>query len=398
MSTVFVINAGSSSIKYQIVDPALEGDEAVVASGMVDRIGLPEGTYSIKYDGMKMEHTAHIPDHGAGLELVIEHFKEVGLNFEDLDIVAVGHRVVQGGDIFREPVKIDDTVVEQIQSLSSLAPLHNPAHVLGIEVARELLPDVPHVAVFDTSFFTDLPDASRIYPIPQDVAKQYGVYRYGAHGTSHQYVSQRVPELLGRDPATLRQIILHLGNGASASAIKGGKPIDTSMGLTPLEGLVMGSRCGDIDASVVFHLIREGGYTVDEIDTMFNRESGVKAMIGSSDMRHLIEKLAVCNPDARKCWDIYINRLKRYIGAYMVELGGVDVIAFTAGIGENSPNVRLSSLSGLEELGIEIDKPRNSGQIHEARIISTPTSKVTVMVVPTNEELAIARQALEFVE
>lgn len=398
MSTVFVINSGSSSIKYQLINPALEGDEAVVASGMVDQIGLQQGKYSIKHDGEKIEHTAEIPDHAVGMQLVLDLFSEVGLDLDEQDVVAVGHRVVQGGNIFREPVKIDDTVVEQIESLSPLAPLHNPAHVLGMKVARKLLPGVPHVAVFDTAFFSDLPDASRIYPIPQDVAEKYSVRRYGAHGTSHQYVSQQVPELLDRDPATLRQIILHLGNGASASAVKGGKPIDTSMGLTPLEGLVMGTRCGDIDASVVFHLMRQGGYTVDEMDTMFNRQSGVKAMIGSSDMRDLDDLMAAHDPVGQRCWDVYINRLKRYIGAYLVELGGVDVITFTAGIGENSPEIREDCLAGLEELGIEIDKDRNNHHFHEPSIISTPESKVTVMVVPTNEELAISRQALQFAE
>ena len=396
MSTVFVINSGSSSIKYQLINPALEGKDAVVASGMVDQIGLQQGKYSIKHDGEKIEHQAEIPDHAVGLQLVIDLFNEVGLNLDEQDVVAVGHRVVQGGNLFREPVKIDDTVIEQIASLSPLAPLHNPAHVLGMKVARDLLPDIPHVAVFDTAFFAGLPDASRIYPIPQDIAEKYAVRRYGAHGTSHQYVSQQVPRLLDRDPATLRQIIFHLGNGASASAIRGGKPIDTSMGLTPLEGLVMGTRCGDIDASVVFHLMRQGGYTVDEMDTMFNRESGVKAMIGSSDMRDLDDLMAAHDPVGQRCWDVYVHRVKRYLGAYMAELGGLDVIVFTAGIGEKSPEMRFSCLEGLEELGIEVDEKANNHRMSTPTIISTPTSKVTVMVVPTNEELAISRHALQF--
>lgn len=396
MSTVFVINSGSSSIKYQLINPALEGKDAVVASGMVDQIGLQQGKYSIKHDGEKIEHQAEIPDHAVGLQLVIDLFNEVGLNLDEQDVVAVGHRVVQGGNLFREPVKIDDTVIEQIASLSPLAPLHNPAHVLGMKVARDLLPDIPHVAVFDTAFFADLPDASRIYPIPQGIAEKYAVRRYGAHGTSHQYVSQQVPRLLDRDPATLRQIIFHLGNGASASAIRGGKPIDTSMGLTPLEGLVMGTRCGDIDASVVFHLMRQGGYTVDEMDTMFNRESGVKAMIGSSDMRDLDDLMTAHDPVGQRCWDVYVHRVKRYLGAYMAELGGLDVIVFTAGIGEKSPEMRFSCLEGLEELGIEVDEKANNHRMSTPTIISTPTSKVTVMVVPTNEELAISRHALQF--
>ena len=396
MSTVFVINSGSSSIKYQLINPALEGADAVVASGLVDQIGLEKGKYSIKHDGEKIEHTAAIPDHSIGLQLVVDLFAEVGLNLDEQDVVAVGHRVVQGGNLFREPVEIDDTVMDQIESLSPLAPLHNPAHVLGMKVARKLLPSVPHVAVFDTAFFADLPAASAIFPIPQDIADTYAVRRYGAHGTSHQYVSQQVPKLLDLDPSNLRQIIMHLGNGASVSAVKNGKPIDTSMGLTPLGGLVMGSRCGDIDPSVVLHLMRQGGYTVDEMDHMLNRESGVKALIGTSDMRTLDDLMAVHDPKGQLCWDVYVTRLKHYLGAYMAELGGVDVIAFTAGIGENSPEMRESCLEGLEELGIQIDPVVNNHKFKEPRVISTPESKVTAIVVPTNEELAISRMALAF--
>ena len=396
MSTVFVINSGSSSIKYQLINPALEGADAVVASGLVDQIGLEQGKYSIKHDGEKIEHTAAIPDHSIGLQLVVDLFAEVGLNLDEQDVVAVGHRVVQGGNLFREPVEIDDTVMDQIESLSPLAPLHNPAHVLGMKVARKLLPSVPHVAVFDTAFFADLPATSAIFPIPQDIADTYAVRRYGAHGTSHQYVSQQVPKLLDFDPSNLRQIIMHLGNGASVSAVKNGKPIDTSMGLTPLGGLVMGSRCGDIDPSVVLHLMRQGGYTVDEMDHMLNRESGVKALIGTSDMRTLDDLMAVHDPKGQLCWDVYVTRLKHYLGAYMAELGGVDVIAFTAGIGENSPEMRESCLEGLEELGIQIDPVVNNHKFKEPCVISTPESKVTAMVVPTNEELAISRMALAF--
>lgn len=396
MSTVFVINSGSSSIKYQLINPALEGADAVVASGLVDQIGLEQGKYSIKHDGEKIEHTAAIPDHSIGLQLVVDLFAEVGLNLDEQDVVAVGHRVVQGGNLFREPVEIDDTVMDQIESLSPLAPLHNPAHVLGMKVARKLLPSVPHVAVFDTAFFADLPAASAIFPIPQVIADTYAVRRYGAHGTSHQYVSQQVPKLLDLDPSNLRQIIMHLGNGASVSAVKNGKPIDTSMGLTPLGGLVMGSRCGDIDPSVVLHLMRQGGYTVDEMDHMLNRESGVKALIGTSDMRTLDDLMAVHDPKGQLCWDVYVTRLKHYLGAYMAELGGVDVIAFTAGIGENSPEMRESCLEGLEELGIQIDPVVNNHKFKEPCVISTPESKVTAIVVPTNEELAISRMALAF--
>lgn len=396
MSTVFVINSGSSSIKYQLINPRLDGDEAIIASGVVDQIGQPTGKYSLKHNGIKTERIAEIPDHAEGLRMVEKLFEEVGLDLDKQNIVAVGHRIVQGGNIFNKPTLIDDKVVEQIDELSSLAPLHNPAHVVGIKVARKLMPDVPHVAVFDTAFFTDLPVATRTYPIKKDIREKYGIRRYGAHGTSHEYVSQQVPQLLNRDPDTLRQIILHLGNGASASAVKGGKPIDTSMGLTPLQGLVMGTRCGDIDPSVVFHLMRSAGMTVDEVDYLFNRESGMKALIGSNDMRHLDELIWAHDPMGMEAFDIYVTRLKHYIGAYMAELGGVDVIVFTAGIGENSPDIREGATRGLGELGIKLDPKRNAGRIKEPRIISAEESKVIVMVVPTNEELAIARQALEF--
>lgn len=396
MSTVFVINSGSSSIKYQLINPELDGDEAVIASGMVDQIGQPTGKYSLKHNGVKTERIAEIPDHAEGLRMVEDLFTEAGLDLDEQNIVAVGHRIVQGGSVFDKPTLIDDKVVEQIDELSSLAPLHNPAHVVGIKVARKLMPDVPHVAVFDTAFFADLPVATRTYPIQKDVREKYAIRRYGAHGTSHQYVSQQVPELLNRDPQTLRQIILHLGNGASASAVKGSKPIDTSMGLTPLQGLVMGTRCGDIDPSVVFHLMRTAGMTVDEVDHLFNRESGMKSLIGSNDMRHLDELIWSHDPVGMEAFDIYVTRLKHYIGAYMAELGGVDVIVFTAGIGENSPDIREGATQGLGELGIKLDPERNAGRIKEPRIISAEDSKILVMVVPTNEELAIARQALEF--
>ncbi|MFY9190949.1 MAG: acetate kinase [Lawsonella sp.] len=397
MGTVFVINSGSSSIKYQLVNPRLEGDDAIIATGLVDQIGQPIGKYTLQHDGVKTERIAEIPDHAEGLRMVEDLFTEVGLDLDEQNIVAVGHRIVQGGNVFDKPTLIDDKVVEQIDELSSLAPLHNPAHVIGIKVARKLMPNVPHVAVFDTAFFADLPTATRTYPIPQEVAEKYGIRRYGAHGTSHEYVSQQVPELLNRDPDTLRQIVLHLGNGASVSAIKCRKPIDTSMGLTPLQGLVMGTRCGDIDPSVVFHLMRTAGMTVDEVDHLFNRESGMKALIGSNDMRHLDEMIKARDPRGLEAFKIYVTRIKHYIGAYMAELGGVDVITFTAGIGENAEWIREGATDGLGELGIKLDPERNAGHITEPRIISSEDSKVIVMVVPTNEELAIARQALEFV-
>ncbi|MDF2469343.1 MAG: acetate kinase A/propionate kinase 2, partial [Rhodococcus erythropolis] len=288
---------------------------------------------------------------------------------------------------------IDDGVVKAIADLSNLAPLHNPANVIGIEVAREELPDVPHVAVFDTAFFHTLPAAASTYAIDRDVAKANQIRRYGFHGTSHEYVSGRVADFLGKDPAELNQIVLHLGNGASASAIKGGKAIDTTMGLTPLEGLVMGTRSGDIDPGIILHLNRNSGMKVDEIDDLLNRRSGLKGLSGVNDFRALLALIEGGDEDAQLAYDVYVHMLRKYIGAFIVQLGGVDVITFTGGVGENNIDVRRDSLAGLSRLGIEVDPALNEAKSRDERRISASTSAVEVLVVPTNEELAIARAA-----
>ncbi|MCI6410167.1 acetate/propionate family kinase, partial [Schaalia hyovaginalis] len=284
-----------------------------------------------------------------------------------------------------------------IEQLCPMAPLHNPAHLKGIDVARELMPDIPHVAVFDTAFFQQLPEKASTYALNAEVAEKYAVRRYGAHGTSHQFVSREVAKLLGRDD--LKQIVMHLGNGASVSAVKDGKPIDTSMGLTPLEGLMMGSRTGDIDPAVVFHLARQAGMSIDEIDHLFNKESGMKGLTGETDMRSVWGLIGndedpETQTKARVAMDIYINRLLKYVGSYTAELGGLDVITFTAGIGENDWRVRRELAEALEPFGVKIDVEKNEGRIGEPRVVSTPDSKVLLLVYPTNEELAIARQAL----
>ena len=390
-STVLVINSGSSSIKYQLIEPE---QGIVVASGLVERIGEHAGLLRHTFEGIDTRLTEPFSDHGVGLRRVLDLFAEVGPDLTDAGIVAVGHRVVQGGARYSGPALVDDKVLADIEELIPLAPLHNRANLRGIEVARELLPDVPHVAVFDTAFFSDLPDAAATYALDKEIAERYRVRRYGAHGTSHQYVSRTAATIVGRPLEELRQVVLHLGNGASASAVRGGRALDTSMGMTPLEGLVMGTRTGDIDPAVIFHLARNGGFTIDEIDDLFNRRSGVKGLAGQNDMRELHNLVAAGDPDARLALDVYSHRLRKYVGAYAAVLGGLDVVSFTAGIGENDDIVRAESMRGLEFLGIELDLERNAGRIKEPQVISTEDSPVTVLVVPTKEEQEIARQAV----
>ncbi|PFG36279.1 acetate kinase [Flavimobilis soli] len=393
--SVLVINSGSSSVKYQLVNPV--GGEAI-ASGQVERIGQSDGIVTHKFAGNKSKQVFDVPDHAAALRVIMELFETHGPDLAEADVVAVGHRVVQGGSYFSGPAVIDDDVLERIRSLIPLAPLHNPGHVAGIEVARDLLPDVPHVAIFDTAFFQTLPESAYTYAIDKEVAEKHAIRRYGFHGTSHQYVSGKVARVLGRRLEDLNQIVLHLGNGASVSAVKGGVAVETSMGLTPLEGLVMGTRSGDLDPAVVFHLARNANMSIDEIDDLLNKRSGVKGLSGESDFRALHELIEAGNEDARLALDVYIHRLKKYIGAYHAILGRVDVITFTAGVGENDEIVRRLTVRGLESLGIAIDESRNDERSHEPRIISPDWTSTLVMVVPTNEELAIARQCIAIVD
>lgn len=388
MSNVLVVNAGSSSIKYQLLDP---DSGEVAAKGLVERIGEKQGELRHTAGGTTTTFTRELPDHGAALQAVLETFEQQGPSLAEAGIVAVGHRVVQGGRSVDGPRLIDDDLEREIDRLSTLAPLHNPPNLAAIKVARDLLPDVPHVAVFDTAFFFGLPKAASTYAIDAGVAAEHAIRRYGAHGTSHQYVSGTVAELLGRDD--LKQIVLHLGNGASASAVVAGDPVDTSMGMTPLEGLVMGTRSGDIDPAIVFHLRRVAGMDVEQIDTLLNRRSGLLGLTGKNDMRD-VEALAESGDEqAKLALDVYFHRLRGYIGKYAAVMGGLDAITFTAGIGENSPTVRAGALEGLEFLGVELDPARNEAG---EQVVSTDASRVSVLVVPTNEELEIARQAVEF--
>ena len=393
MTYALVLNSGSSSIKFQILDPTADAADDPFVSGLVEQIGEPSGNIVVKINGEKYTSQAPIPDHSAGLEMAFAILGEHGAGPTDVDISAVGHRVVHGGKVFSKPEIINDQVVEMIRDIIPLAPLHNPANVDGIEVARQILPDVPHGAVFDTGFFADMPPAAALYAINAEVAGENGVRRYGFHGTSHEFISQQVPALLGKDPKNVNQIVLHLGNGASCSAVQGGHAIDTSMGMTPLAGLVMGTRCGDIDPGIIFHLYRTAGLSIDDIDTLLNRKSGIKGMSGVNDFRELRQMIEDGDTDAWSAYNIYIHQLRRYIGSYMIALGRVDAITFTAGVGENAKFVREDAMANLEMYGIKIDPERNDLPNDGPREISTDDSAVKVFVVPTNEELAIAQKA-----
>lgn len=373
---VLVLNCGSSSIKFQVVDPVAG---TALVSGLVERIGEPGG---------------QVADHAEGLQQAYAMLVESGLDLAG--IKAVGHRVVHGGNRFHAPTLITDATLAEIDRLADLAPLHNPPNAIGIRAARADFPHVPHIAVFDTGFFHSLPAAAATYAIDRGVAERYDVRRYGFHGTSHEYVCGQVAELLGRPLAELNTIVLHLGNGASASAVRGGVAVETSMGLTPLEGLVMGTRCGDIDPGVLLHLHRVAGLGVAELDDLLNRRSGLKGLCGVNDFRQLCEQKAAGAQPAALAYDVYIHRLRKYVGAYLAVLGRVDAIAFTAGVGENVAAVREDALAGLDALGIVVDPGRNRRGAG-ARVISADESAITVLVVPTNEELAIARAAWQFV-
>ena len=392
MSYVLVLNSGSSSIKFQIVDPEASASDTPFVSGLVEQIGEPKGNIRIQIEGREVGSTMPIRDHRGGLQLAIAMLDANGVGPTQMHIIAVGHRVVHGGQTFGAPVLIDDSVVDQIRQLIPLAPLHNPANIDGIDVARALLPDIPHVAVFDTGFFGDLPDGAAHYAIDEDLAREHQIRRYGFHGTSHEFVSSQVPGLIGKSPEETNQIVLHIGNGASVSAVRGGKPVDTSMGLTPLEGLVMGTRSGDIDPGVIFHLYRTAGMSIDDIDDLLNRRSGLKGLAGANDFREINTRIADGDKKAKLAYDVYVHRLRRYIGAYMIGLGRVDAITFTAGVGENAAQVRADALANLEGFGIKLDPAKNE-EGSGARIISADDSATKVLVVPTNEELAIAQKS-----
>jgi acetate kinase len=359
---ILVLNSGSSSVKYRLFD-----DRRTLAKGLVERIGESGGDAS---------------DHEAALQQVMASVDLAGLG-------AVGHRVVHGGSEFGKPTVVDDEVFAVIKRLVPLAPLHNPAALSGIAVARKLLPEVPQVAVFDTAFHQTIAPAGVTYAIDVSLAERWQIRRYGFHGTSHAYVARQTAELLGRPVERAKVITLHLGNGASACAVDGGRSVATSMGMSPQSGLVMGTRSGDIDPTVIFHLHRVAGLPIDEIERSLTRAAGLQGLAGENDMRAVQDRRAAKDPAATLAFDIYCRRIKEYVGMYLAVLGGADAIAFTAGVGENSPQVRAAALAGLSALGITVDEARNQ---RGDRIISPDGAAVTVCVVPTDEELEIAQQ------
>lgn len=395
---VLVINCGSSSLKYQLIDSV---SEEVLAKGLCERIGI---------DGSKLTHQpagkgkvvteAAMPDHTVAVRMVIEALtdKENGVIADLSEIDAVGHRIVHGGEKFASSVVINEEVVKAIEECNDLAPLHNPANLIGINSCKEIMPGVPMVAVFDTAFHQTMPSKAYLYGLPYEYYEKYKVRRYGFHGTSHDFVSKRAAEILGKNREDLKIIVCHLGNGASVSAVMNGKSVDTSMGLTPLEGLIMGTRCGDIDPAIVSFIAEKENLSFAQMSDVMNKKSGVQGLSGiSSDFRDLVSAAEEGNERAITTLETYSYHVAKYIGAYTAAMNGVDVIAFTAGAGENNQSVREQICEYLGYLGTTIDKEKNKLRGEEV-ILSNPGSKVTVMVVPTNEELAIARETVRLVK
>lgn len=395
---VLVVNAGSSSIKYQVFDMT---NEAVLAKGLVDRVGIPGTTLEHKPVGKdEVVIKKDLPDHTAGMKLVLEVItnEEYGVIKSMDEIGAVGHRVVHGGESFARSVIIDDHVKKVIQDCFDIAPLHNPPNLMGIDACQALMPNIPHVAVFDTAFHQTMEPANYLYALPYEVYEKYHVRRYGFHGTSHYYVSHRAAEMLGKPYEDCKIITLHLGNGASMAAIKDGKVVDTTMGFTPLEGLVMGTRCGDIDPAIVFYLMEKLGMSPQEANNYFNKKSGMLGLSGvSNDLRDILEAARSGNERAQIALDVYYNRVKGYIGNYMAKLNGCDCLVFTAGVGENGYDVRENICKDLDYLGIKMDVEKNKVRGKEVDV-ATEDSKVRILVIPTNEELVIARDTYQLAQ
>lgn len=398
--SILVINSGSSSIKFRFYDME---QEKLLVSGTLDRIGEANGSrvyreYTATGDVEEHKEISHVVDHTAGLKQIFAFLES---NDGSIDLMkslhAIGHRVVHGGDTFQAPTLIDEGVINAMREMIPLAPLHNPANLTGIEATRKLCPQVPQVAVFDTTFFRTLPPHAYRYALPNELYQRHHVRRYGFHGTSHQHVARQVADHLQQPLETLRLITLHLGNGASAAAIRNGVCIDTSMGMTPLEGLIMGTRCGDLDPSIHFYLARILGMGLNEIETLLNRESGMKGLCGAKDMREVHRLANLGDEQACLAIDMYCYRIIKYIGAYHTILGGLDALVFTAGIGENDPCVRQSVCNKLSVLGISLDHKLNQIGASGTLDISGENSKVKVLVVPANEELEIARQTISVI-
>ena len=392
MSKVIAVNSGSSSLKFQLFQMP---EEEVLTSGVAERIGQKMGIFTINVNGEKIKTDVEIPDHKKAVDLLLEALVKYGIVKELSEIKGAGHRIVQGGAYFSGSVKVDEDVVSKVDELCALAPLHNPAHLVCYRAFKEALPEIEHVFVFDTAFHQTMTEESFLYPVPYEWYTDYKVRKYGAHGTSHEFVMKRTAELMGKDPSELNILTCHLGNGASITAIKNGKVVNTSMGLSPLGGIMMGTRCGDIDPTVVYYMEKKLGCTPEEMDTYLNKKSGMLGVSGiSSDARDIQAAVDAGNPRAITTYNLYLNRAVNLIGGYYMQLGHVDAMSFTAGLGEHAVEIREGILKGLEEgMGVKIDYELNSKTHSEAKI-SLPDSKVEVFVVPTNEELVIARDTV----
>ena len=392
---ILVVNCGSSSLKFQLIDSETE---EVAASGLCERIGL-DGALIYKVNGDKIKQEIDLPDHEVAIKKVLDTLldKEIGVLTSLDEIGAIGHRMVHGGEKFSSSVIINEEIIKQIETCNDLAPLHNPANLLGVRACQEVMPGVPNVVVFDTAFHQTMPSKAYLYGLPKEYYEKYGVRRYGFHGTSHSFVSKRLAELAGLDINNSRMIICHIGSGASISAIKDGKSVDTSMGMTPLEGLMMGTRSGDMDPAIIEFICQKENITVQEMTTILNKKSGALGLSGlSNDYRDLVEAAQGGNQDAINALDVMVYRVIKYIGAYYMALGGVDAIALTAGVGENNLELRAKIVEGLAAIGIKLDVEANAVRGDE-RKISTDDSAAQVWVVPTNEELAIARETARLV-
>lgn len=391
---VLAINAGSSSLKFQLIEMP---EEKLISKGLIERIGLKGSKITVEFNGQKYTDEKEISDHVKAVDLMLDSLINHGIIRDINDIDGTGHRVVHGGELFPESALVTDEVEKQIESLTELAPLHNPANLMGIRAFRKLLPNIPHVAVFDTSFHQTMPEQAYLYSLPFHYYKDYGIRKYGFHGTSHKYVSQRAAEILNRPIEELRIISCHIGNGASIAAIDGGESVDTSMGFTPLGGVTMGTRSGDIDPALIPYIMEKTGKNAEEVLDILNKESGLLGISGtSSDLRDLEQDADEGKTRAQLALDVFASRIHKYIGSYTAKMHGVDVIVFTAGVGENSDEVRGRVLEGLEFMGVYWD-PKKNEQIHGSEgFINYPHSPVKVLVIPTNEEVMIARDAVKF--
>ncbi len=391
MPNILAINAGSSSLKFQLLDMP---SEEVTAKGQVERIGLKDSIFTIKSGDKKNELIQDIKDHAEAAEILLDLLISEGVvnSYDEID--GVGHRVVHGGEVFSDSVLINDEILDKLEELSSLAPLHNPANIVGIKEFKKALPNAPAVAIFDTAFHQTMPESSFLYSLPREYYEEYGIRKYGFHGTSHQYVTERAAEMLNRPLETTKLISCHLGNGVSIAAVEGGKSIDTSMGFTPLAGVTMGTRSGNIDPALIPYIMEKTGMSVEEVLNVLNKESGMLAVSGfSSDLRDIEIQASEGNERAQLALDVFADRIHKYIGSYAARMGGVDAIIFTAGIGENSDTIREKVVEGLEFMGVYFDPDLNHVRGEEVHI-SHPHSPVKLLVIPTNEEVMLARDTV----